>query len=117
MSAPAFYFRLRLRAWSSACVVAIGAAAPCACGQRGCVEAYVGGSYVERRIRDELAAVDEYQYVVVNDKLEKAIKYVSSVIDAESIRRDRTRALDEQVARIIEQLEQQLDLTSAPADV
>lgn len=32
------------------------AAAPCACGQRGCVEAYVGGSYVQQRIRDELAA-------------------------------------------------------------
>ena len=31
-------------------------AAPCACGQRGCVEAYVGGSSVQRRIRAELAA-------------------------------------------------------------
>ncbi|CAN5909073.1 ROK family protein [soil metagenome] len=31
-------------------------AAPCACGQRGCVEAYIGGSYVARRIQEELAA-------------------------------------------------------------
>ena len=31
------------------------AAEPCACGQRGCIEAYVGGSYVERRIQAELA--------------------------------------------------------------
>lgn len=31
-------------------------AAPCACGQRGCVEAYVGGSYVAHRITSELAA-------------------------------------------------------------
>lgn len=31
-------------------------AAPCACGGRGCVEAYVGGSYVSRRIAQELAA-------------------------------------------------------------
>ena len=30
-------------------------AAPCACGQRGCVEAYVGGEYVQRRARAELA--------------------------------------------------------------
>lgn len=30
-------------------------AEPCACGQRGCIEAYVGGSYVERRIHAELA--------------------------------------------------------------
>lgn len=32
------------------------AALPCACGQRGCVEAYVGGSYVAARIAKELAA-------------------------------------------------------------
>ena len=31
------------------------AAAPCNCGQRGCVEAYVGGEYVQRRARCELA--------------------------------------------------------------
>lgn len=31
-------------------------AAPCACGQRGCVEAYAGGSYVQRRILKELSA-------------------------------------------------------------
>jgi glucokinase len=31
-------------------------AAPCACGSRGCVEAYVGGSYVQRRITKELQA-------------------------------------------------------------
>lgn len=31
-------------------------AALCACGQRGCVEAYVGGTYVQRRIRAELRA-------------------------------------------------------------
>jgi glucokinase len=30
-------------------------AAPCACGGRGCIEAYAGGSYVQRRIRAELA--------------------------------------------------------------
>jgi guanylate kinase len=69
-----------------------------------------------RNARDELAAVEEYRYVVVNDKLEKAIKYVSSVIDAESVRRDRTRSLTEQVAHIIDQLEQQIDLATAPAD-
>jgi glucokinase len=31
-------------------------AAPCACGSRGCIEAYVGGSYLLARIRKELAA-------------------------------------------------------------
>jgi glucokinase len=31
-------------------------AEPCACGQRGCVEAYAGGSYLQARIRRELSA-------------------------------------------------------------
>jgi glucokinase len=31
-------------------------AAPCACGNRGCVEAYCGGSYIQRRITKELSA-------------------------------------------------------------
>lgn len=30
-------------------------AAPCACGSRGCIEAYCGGSYVQRRIITELS--------------------------------------------------------------
>jgi glucokinase len=30
-------------------------AAPCACGSRGCVEAYCGGSYLQRRILTELS--------------------------------------------------------------
>jgi len=53
----------RLAEGASQCAGEIGhakvrwdaAAAPCACGGRGCVEAYVGGSYVQRRIRGELA--------------------------------------------------------------
>ena len=37
--------------------VALGpGAAPCACGGRGCVEAYVGGTYLQARARAELAA-------------------------------------------------------------
>lgn len=32
-----------------------GDAEPCACGQRGCIEAYVGGIHVQRRILRELA--------------------------------------------------------------
>jgi glucokinase len=31
-------------------------AAPCACGSRGCVEAYCGGTYIQQRIRKELSA-------------------------------------------------------------
>jgi guanylate kinase len=62
-----------------------------------------------RNARDELSAVDDYQYVVVNDDLDTAVRSVSSIIDAESARRERIRALDAQVDLLIEQLERQLD--------
>jgi glucokinase len=53
----------RLLAGASTCAGEIGhakvrwddAAAPCNCGGRGCVEAYVGGHYLARRIARELA--------------------------------------------------------------
>jgi guanylate kinase len=62
-----------------------------------------------RNARDELAAVDDYQYVVVNDDLDTAVRYVASIIDAETTRRERIRTLDAQVDLLIEQLERQLD--------
>lgn len=39
-------------------------AAPCACGGRGCVEAYVGGSYVQARARAELSTGDRRSLAV-----------------------------------------------------
>ena len=48
------------------------AAAPCACGQRGCVEAYAGGSYVQRRITDELRA---------GKKKSKALELAGGIVD------------------------------------
>lgn len=62
-----------------------------------------------RNARDEISAVDDYQYVVVNDNLDTAVRHVGSIIDAESARRERIRALDAQVDLLIEQLERQLD--------
>ncbi len=46
-------------------------AAPCACGQRGCVEAYLGGSYVAKRIHDELAAGAKSSVVALAGGLEQ----------------------------------------------
>lgn len=57
--------------------------------------------------RDELRAVSRYHYVVVNDDLERTIARVSSIIDAEMVRHDRVRMLDQQVAGLIEQLERE----------
>lgn len=56
----------------------------------------------------ELQAIDEYEYVVVNDDLEQAIRTVASIIDAEVVSRDRVAGLRHQVADIIEQLEQEI---------
>jgi guanylate kinase len=49
----------------------------------------------------ELRAADRYTYVIVNDDLERAIRYVSSVIDAESVRRQRDAALDRRIETLI----------------
>ena len=62
-----------------------------------------------RNALEELRAVDEYHYVVINEDLDAAVRQVGAIIDAESTRRDRIRALDEQVAALLEQLERQLD--------
>jgi guanylate kinase len=57
----------------------------------------------------ELDAVDEYEYVVVNDDLELAIRRVGAVVDAEVVSRDRLRGLEEQVQRLIQRLHNEID--------
>ena len=61
-----------------------------------------------RSAHSELGEVHRYHYVVVNDDLERAVTLVSSIIDAEEVRHDRVRALDEQVAGLIERLEHEI---------
>ena len=56
----------------------------------------------------ELQAVDQYQYVVVNDDLPKAVGRVSSIIDAEVVRRERVAGLKHQVSTLVQRLEQEL---------
>jgi guanylate kinase len=57
----------------------------------------------------ELQSVDEYEYVVVNDDLNKAIKSIGSIIDAEVQSRERVVGLRTQVALLIDQLEREID--------
>lgn len=61
----------------------------------------------------ELQAVGEYMYVIVNDDLEEAIQRVSSIIDAEVVSRDRLADLRHQVADLIERLEQEIHNSSS----
>jgi guanylate kinase len=56
----------------------------------------------------ELQAVDLYQYVVVNDDLPKAVARVSSIIDAEVVRRERVEGLRHQVSSLVQRLEREL---------
>jgi guanylate kinase len=57
----------------------------------------------------ELQEVDSYEYVVVNDDLERAVASVESIIDAEVLSRSRVKNLREQVALLIQRLEQEIE--------
>ncbi|MDQ6828763.1 MAG: guanylate kinase [Gemmatimonadota bacterium] len=64
-----------------------------------------------RRMRSalvELRDVEWYQYVVVNDELERAVQAVSGIIDSEMTRRDRLGHLQRDVRSIAERLEREL---------
>ena len=56
----------------------------------------------------ELQQVDEYEYVVINDDLERAVASVESIIDAEVVSRERLKNLRQQVGLLIERLEQEI---------
>jgi guanylate kinase len=56
----------------------------------------------------ELQAVDQYQYVVINDDLAKAVSRVSSIVDAEVLRRERVAGLRHQVSALVQRLEREL---------
>jgi guanylate kinase len=57
----------------------------------------------------ELQSVDEYEYVVVNDNLDVAVKRIGSIIDAEVSSRERVVGLRTQVALLIDQLEREIE--------
>jgi guanylate kinase len=52
----------------------------------------------------ELATIDQFQYVVVNDELEHAVAQVLSIIDAEALRRTRLMDLKERVTALADEL-------------
>ena len=68
-----------------------------------------------RNARDEVDAAREYEYVVVNDDLERAVAQVASIIDAEGSRRERLRALDARVRDIVAALDAAADAAPAAA--
>lgn len=60
----------------------------------------------------ELRSVEEYEYVVVNDNLERAVLRVASIIDAEVVSRQRVSGLRLQVETLIGRLEQEIEHSS-----
>jgi guanylate kinase len=58
--------------------------------------------------RDELNALDFYQYVVVNDDLDAAVRSVSSIIDAESLKRTRGGEVTDRVKKLLQDLEREI---------
>jgi guanylate kinase len=62
---------------------------------------------IKRRLRtamDEMAAVEEYDYVIVNEDLETATAQVTGIIDSEAARLTRALAPGERVAGVLERL-------------
>jgi guanylate kinase len=57
----------------------------------------------------ELQSVDEYEYVVVNDDLDSAIRRIGSIVDAEVSSRERVVGLRTQVALLIDELEREIE--------
>ena len=60
----------------------------------------------------ELQAVEEYEYIVVNDDLEQSVKRVSAIIDAEVVNRKRVEGLTRQVEGLIGRLESEIQTHS-----
>ncbi len=57
---------------------------------------------------EELAAVGSYQYVVVNDDLERAYAQVASIVDAETVRHRRVPLLEDRVRQLVDGLDREI---------
>ena len=61
-----------------------------------------------RSALQELQALGEYEYVVVNDDLAQAVARVSAIVDAEVVRHERTEGLETRVAALVRELEREI---------
>jgi guanylate kinase len=65
-----------------------------------------------KRLRNaigEVQSVGLYHYVVVNDDLERAVTAVSRIVDAETLRTERSAHLSEQIGRLVAGLEREIE--------
>lgn len=61
---------------------------------------------------EELRAVEEYEYVVVNDDLDEAVRRVGSILDAEVVSQARVAGLRASVESLIQHLETEVEHNS-----
>jgi guanylate kinase len=62
-----------------------------------------------RSAKDELKSVDLYEYVVVNDRIDSAVAAISSIIDAEALKRSRNDALEPLIRNIEDGIQSAID--------
>jgi guanylate kinase len=63
--------------------------------------------------KDELKAIDLYQYVIVNDEIDSAVAAVSSIINAEGLSRSRNPQLSARVEDLMNGIHRAIDQYSA----
>jgi guanylate kinase len=59
--------------------------------------------------KDELKAIDLYQYVIVNDEIDSAVAAVSSIINAEALSRSRNANLGARVEELMNGIQRAID--------
>jgi guanylate kinase len=62
-----------------------------------------------RSAKEELKSIDLYEYVVVNDRIDSAVAAISSIIDAEALKRSRNDALEPLIANIEDGIQGAID--------
>ena len=65
-----------------------------------------------RSAKEELKSIDLYEYVVVNDRIDSAVAAISSIIDAEALKRSRNDALEPLIKNIEDGIQSAIDLHS-----
>lgn len=62
-----------------------------------------------RSAKEELKSIDLYEYVVVNDRIDSAVAAISSIIDAEGLKRSRNGALEPLIKDIEDGIQSAID--------
>ena len=62
-----------------------------------------------RSAKEELKSIDLYEYLVVNDQIDSAVAAISSIIDAEALKRSRNDALEPLIKNIEDGIQSAID--------